>query len=312
MAEASLPGRAEPVPRVGASLAALRDRSGSGAAEVMRRLRHVEGELETRRMELERIQSAIDELTAERDRLRALAEAPLATATEPRQAVLAALTQQVAAVERRAAVVQRIFDRDGRTQEALDAPDLAPLLDEHQQFKQKIEPTLTALPESYRGVVLQHHASVCRRLRASVAASFASIVPLAVPKLDVDVVFSVDSTPDAELLAIVVPVEPAVYENWADRAEDLQGVFAARVVQAIYLAMQEQQLVAPAARMGGHAGLLAIELDLDEVPEGFSRKLGAAIERVTAAAPEIFAAGLVAHACEVAVEHLLPEDVDVA
>ena len=312
MPEVSGQGRASPIVRVGASLEALRDRSGQVQAEAARQLRHIDGELEIRRMELERVQSSIDDLEAEAERLRSLAGETEGVVTEPREAILMALARQLAAVGVRASVAQRIFDRDGRTQEALDAPELVPLLDEYQQFKQKLEPTLTTLPESYRGVVAQHHASVCRRLRSAVSNSFTSIVPLAVPKLDIDVVFSVDSTPEAELVVVVVPVVPEVYTAWAERSDDLHGVIAARVVQAIYTAVHELRIVARAPLMGGHEGFLAIEIDLDEVPEGFSRKLGAAIERVTAAAPEIFAAGLVVHACEVAVEHLLPEDADVS
>ena len=189
---------------------------------------------------------------------------------------------------------------------------VAPLLKEYEQFRTEVEPTLAALPESYRGVILAHHEGVVNKLREHLGRAAGGPVEVEGDPLVIDVVLAVDAPEgEAELLMLVLPVSEAVYGEWAARDEDLQTHLAARVVQAVYESCGKLGLVGVQAMFGGHRDLLAVEVELGAIkPDDVKAVLQERLEAVLGSASELQAAKVQAVPRFVAVDHLLPPEED--
>lgn len=185
------------------------------------------------------------------------------------------------------------------------------LVDEFAQFRTTVAPTLSALPESYRGVILKHHQSVSDRLRDHIAVVMGAPIEVHGPEVAVDLVYAVDAPEgDPELLVIVLPVSEEVHAKWSDRPDGLGLWIAARVVQVVYetaaaLAFHKAQVVA-----GGHEGLLVVEVDVSgggaQVIETFEQQLGT----VLAGAVELIGANLKVTPRRVHIDYLFPPEGD--
>lgn len=190
---------------------------------------------------------------------------------------------------------------------------VAPLMREYEQFKTAVEPSLSMLPDSYRSVILKHHASVVAQLREHMARVAGGPTEIDADDLQLDVVYAIDA-PDGpvELLMFVLPVTEAAYSQWSERNEDLQLHLMARVVQGIHQALQSLGLSGVQVNAGGHQGLLAIEAELAEVHvEALVDVLKGALAQSVVDAAEIRAAHISIKLSRVAVDHLLPsEDAD--
>lgn len=221
-------------------------------------------------------------------------------------AVMGAQAQWMA--ERSAQVAAAEATRSEAALASLATSDAADLYEEYLQFKQGVEPTLAALPESYRSIVLSHHRAQAAKLRAHVSQLLGEPVVLEVEPLEVEVVYGLDAPEGVpELLIAVLPVGEEVHARWPHRPEDLQTHVAARVVQAIYQAVAEAGPEGAQALCGGHQGLLAVETEL----EGARSDIGAVIARCLAEvadAPELRAARVRLTAREVPVDYLLPPE----
>src|SRR5690606_11645553 len=124
------------------------------------------------------------------------------------EAIFAALERQAEqVVERAARVAEAESARAAALEEVMKDSTSAPLLEEFEQFRDHVEPTLSALPESYRSALLQHHEQVVARLREHIARAGGGPVVLEAEVVGLDLVYAVDA-PDgpAELLMVVLPL----------------------------------------------------------------------------------------------------------
>jgi hypothetical protein len=225
------------------------------------------------------------------------------------QAVFAALAEQAASLSDRAGVVAAAeFQRNANLEASLKA-NAGSLFEEYRQFKATVEPTLGALPESYRKVLMAHHDELSRKVRELVDAAFASVEPLAAEPLALDVVWAIDApegTPD--LLVVVVPADEGVATAWADRGDDAELWLAARVVQALTETLLAAGLSGVRPALGGHLGLLAIEVDLAGAKPDFGAKLQAALTRILGGASELADARIAVTPRQVEMDWLLPPE----
>lgn len=296
------------------SLAAALDEVGRWRASSVARLRADAAETDT---EIDNLRKSIENLQQQIEALRRSREAftqqeailPDEEVKRTHHAIFGVLLEQRAALEARGTALQDLESARRRALElSFNDPALASALQEYTQFKTTVEPTLKLLPESYRGVLQQHHDGVSRRLREHVEKASAGVVELRAPALPVDVVYAVDSPSGSpEVVMLVLPVAEAVHAEWATRAEDLQTLVAARVVQALYTVCQGAGLVQARAAFGGHQGLLAIEMEIAGAKPDFAALLGEEIGRL-AASQEIAAARVEIRSREVMVDHLIPPD----
>lgn len=191
----------------------------------------------------------------------------------------------------------------------LGGSDLGPLVQEYEQFKAAVEPTLGSLPQSYRDVILEHHANIAGKLRGHIDALTAGPIEVEAEALQVDVVYAIDAPDGApELLVFVLPVDETVHSGWLDREDGLQLWLAARVVQAVYETSAKTGFVRAQAMAGGHRGLLVVEVDLAGADpafvEGVERRLGELLSQ----APELAGARVEATPRKVEVDYILPPD----
>jgi len=202
--------------------------------------------------------------------------------------------------------------RAAAIEEAMSADDVAPLVEEFNQFKTAVEPTLDSLPESYRSVMLEHHKSLSEKVQAHRDAAMAIPLDLDVEPLTVDVVFAVDAQDGKpELLIAVLPVpEDASADEQAEGEGDLQARISTRVVQAIYETIQKFGPSGAEVVSGGHQGLLAIEVDLLGGPHDFAEKLLVELRAVGAGASELQEASVSLVGCEVPADFILPPEED--
>lgn len=274
-------------------------------------LAEVEQELGTLRTALESLQQQLEALETFKAQLTdGEGDIELQEIERAYASIFDALASQATRVAQRATLVAEAEQaRTDATLESLARSDSAPLFEEYRQFRTTVQPTLAALPESYRSVVTQHHEQLAAKLRETVGRLLAGPVTLDAEPLEVEVVYGIDAPEDApELLIVVLPVADEVHGRWVSRDEDLQTWVAARVVQAIYQAVREAGPAGAQALCGGHKGLLAIEADL----VGAKGDIGAVVQRqleaVLGSAPELVAAGLKVTVREVSVDYLLPPE----
>ena len=221
--------------------------------------------------------------------------------------IFAALDAQRGSIEARSTA---LLEAEKRRLELLESviadSDMADKLEEYRQFKETVEPSLSAMPESYRSVVFEHHAKVAIALQERIDEMVTDPVHADGEELALEVAFAVDAPEGSpELLVVVVPVSSSAHEDWEGRAEDLQTRLAARAVQAIYQACHEKGLDAVELAAGGHRGLLAIEAEVIGVADGFSDALGSQLTACFRDAMELVAAKVSVSARAVDADHLL-------
>lgn len=230
--------------------------------------------------------------------------------TRSYNAVFAALIEQMEAVRSRASsLAEADTSRAQALAEALKDPAVASLMTEYSQFKTTVEPTLKALPESYRGVIMQHHDGVAKRLRESLERVGGAVGTVDGHEIRVDAAFAVDA-PDGtpEVVMMILPVQEQVQAAWATRTEDAQTWIAARAVQGLYAALQGAGLHQARAAFGGHQGLLAIEVEVSGAKLDIQQKIADEINKAIAGAKELAGAKITVVPRPMVVDHLLPPE----
>ncbi len=228
------------------------------------------------------------------------------------QAVFDALTRQAKALadrEKLALDVER--SRRADLEKSLPKTAVGPQLEEYVQFRKVVEPSLGALPESYREVVLSHHARVVDQLREHVAAQLAAPVPIDAAPIALDAVYAIDA-PDGkpELLVVVLPVTDRIVSAWEDMPDGLQLWLGSRAVQAIAEAARETSADCEPLS-GGHQGMLAIEVDLTDAGAPYALALERRLaDRLRTGAPELAAANVAVTLRKVDVDYLMPPESD--
>jgi hypothetical protein len=227
-------------------------------------------------------------------------------------AVFAALTEQMEAVRGRAtSLAESDTSRSTALTEALKDPTTAALMTEYTQFKTTVEPTLKALPDSYKAVIMQHHDGVAKKLRDTLEKVGGTAAPVDGPELSVDAVFAVDAPDGApEVLMMVLPVQEQVGTDWQARTDDAQTWVAARVIQGAYAALQGAGLATARVAFGGHQGLLAVEVEIAGAKKDFGSNLQFELRKALAGAKELTAAKITVNTRELVVDHLLPPEED--
>jgi len=218
--------------------------------------------------------------------------------------------QHGALVERAAIVTSAESERIQMLEEVLAGSDLADKLNEYKQFNEQVQPSLAAMPESYRSVVMGHHDKVVATLRERVTEIMSDPVEVGdLGDLALEVVFAVDS-PEGEpdLLVVVAPVTDEAHSQWVDRAPDLQTTLAARLVQGVYQCLHETGLEGAQVMSGGHRGLLALECDLAGAPADIATTLTTHLDKVIHDATELYSAKVSVSVRLVDADHLLPPD----
>ncbi len=228
------------------------------------------------------------------------------------EAIFATLAEQSALTSRRAeeqlraekALQEKVFAD-------MKSGELAPVVEEYVQFKEKVEPTLSALPASYREAILQHHRGVVERLRAHLAERLAEPATIDAPPVEVDVVFGIDAPEGRpELLICILPLHHEVLTAWADRATDVGTLLGARVAQAIF--ETTKRLGPPGVHVvyGGYQDLLTMEVEIDGTEDNFAEVFTQTMQAIFADAPELKAAGIRPVPVPVDADHLLPPEDD--
>ncbi len=109
-------------------------------------------------------------------------------------AVFSALAVQAAAVgERSGRVDDAARERVSRLAATLASGDMAEAYEEYTQFKTQVEPTLKALPESYRKALAGHHEQVSAKVKLAVDEALSAPVTIDAEPLAIDVVYAVDA-----------------------------------------------------------------------------------------------------------------------
>lgn len=269
------------------------------------------------RLQISKLQ---DQLAAHQDQLASLEEAREGLTNKQdaldseqisrtHDGLFAALEEQREALKERSEdLVQAEAGRWDMVEPILAESDLAGKLEEYRQFKTAVEPSLQAMPESYRSVVMGHHEQVVAVLRERVSEMMADPVHAEGGTLPLELVYAVDA-PDGspELLVVVTPVTHEAYEGWAGQDESLALRVAARAVQAVYEACHSVGFSSAEVMCGGHRGLLALEVDLEGAPVGIEAALESKLAGVGKTA-ELHAGKVTVAARLVEADYLLPPD----
>ncbi len=225
-------------------------------------------------------------------------------------AVFSALSQQAAAVsERSGRILDAARDREARLADTLANGAMAEAYEEYAQFKTQVEPTLKALPESYRRALLGHHEQVSAKVKKAVDEALAVPVAIDAETLTIDVVYAVDA-PEGhpEVMMVVCPILESAVSRWNERGDTLELHLAARVTQAVYLGLTEAGLGNARVTTGAHRDLLVLEQEVVGARPNLAQILGAALQQVTGASPELAGAGVSVGVRQVDVENLLPPE----
>jgi hypothetical protein len=228
------------------------------------------------------------------------------------ESIFTALVSQAHAANRRAELVQAAeAGQKAALALAMNTPEIAALQAECEQFRSTIEPTLDSLPESYRGVLMSHHATVEAKLAEHMAKLEVGPVEVEGDILSLNLVYAVDpSVGEPEILTVVFPVEETVYVEWEDRPETILTRLATSVVQAIYQVCQDGGLSEPEGAFGGHQGLLAMEVDVLGASDGVVERLAEAVATSVGIDPGFSGAKIRLDAIRVEMDHLLPREED--
>jgi hypothetical protein len=297
------------------SLASALDEVSSWRSEAEQKTRTELAEVD---QEIESLQTAMQNLQQQLDALRRFREEVARRddrLTEEQtgrtyNAIFAALGSQAAALAARAELVAAAYQtRNKALEDALANPETAALMAEYKQFKSLVEPTLAAMPESYRKVMLEHHEKQAEQLQEIIDRQNQTVVTVDGPQVDADVVFAVDSPSGApEVLMLVLPVPDTVQTDWQKRPEDLHTWIAARVVQGVYTACEASGVATPRAMYGGHQGLLAIEVEINGSKSDIGDRVRDAVNAAVQGAQELSGAQVRVEARPVQVDHLLPPE----
>ncbi len=276
-------------------------------------LAEVDQELESLRTAMANLQQQIEALSKFREELLTKAADSGAGSLHRKtyDAIFETLRSHAEALSGRAAELAEVHRaREQALSATLEDEAVQKLLVEFEQFKTQVEPTLHALPESYRSVLESHHAEVEEKLREHLGEHASGPATLDAEPLHLDVVVATDAPEGVvEVILLVLPVVEQVQTAWAEREEDLQTWVAARVMQAVYQVCQELGLAGAQAMYGGHQGLLAVEVELGATdPEGVRATLVETIDRMLAEASELAAAQVRLSARPVDVDHLFPPE----
>ncbi|MFH1467171.1 MAG: hypothetical protein ABIO70_22495 [Pseudomonadota bacterium] len=249
------------------------------------------GEDQELRERLVALQRSIEE-NAERQRelKRELAGLPQQVVARAHQALLDALQQDRAVVEARSNALQEVRELAlMQLEEQLQEPETAAAIEEYDKFRE-VEPVLGSLPPSYRQVVMDHHASLKKRLAPMFELAAGPTEPLDLEPATVMLAASLELADGrASAFALFLPVDHQVYRSWADRPEDLAAQFAYRVVAGVSRALE--RLGAPDAPVvyQDFSGCISIQVWLDD--HDVDADVAAVVEEAVAAsladAPEL-------------------------
>lgn len=260
------------------------------------RLEEITGEQQRLSEDVAELQRQIATLEGLADRVRQdVAELPKLERARTRAAVDKGLDAEAEVVRSRDSLLRVAQDRrDERVSALLGQPDVARLIEEFEQF-QEAEATLNLLPDGYRKAIEAHHQSVRERLRPLMEAAQSPLEPYAEEFVAVSVIGSI-SPPQGqvEALAVLLPVPFAVFEEGAERGEDLACLLAYRLIAVIGATLAEVGQPDATVQYADYRGLLAIQVWFgDDSPrsdlrEAFTSQLDRAREQST----ELAAAGI--------------------
>ncbi len=225
--------------------------------------------------------------------------------------IFEALRSQAGALTERAKIMSSMQSaRSAALAAVLNDPAVKQLNDEYAAFKTTIEPTLSAMPESFRDVIMAKHNEIEAQLKAKVAEADPGLPTIEGDTLTLDIVFGVDAPEGtAEIIMVVLPVPEETQAHWFNRADDLQTWLAARAVQAVYQACHSVGLPTAQAMFGGHQGLMAIELELGGGDPGpIQSALQTAFDQILGDSTELNASKVSARGYYALVDHLLPPE----
>lgn len=227
-------------------------------------------------------------------------------------AIFTALKHQAALFNQRAhdlSSAQRA--RQDKVISGLASSPIAAKVTEYEQFKTVVEPTLAALPESYRMAMGKHHQGVMAEIERYLSAELDAPVTVDGESLELELVYGIDApNGKPELLVCVLPMVDKAMTAWADRPEDVQTLLGARVVQAVYETAKVHGPAGAQVVCGGHQDLLAVEVDLVGAAGGFVDALPDNLHAVLASAPELAGARVRIVPRRVNLDYLLPPEIE--
>lgn len=274
------------------------------AAEIV----EVDGQIAALREEI----AAMGEKLASLETLKGQVEAREATADQTSkayQAIFTTLRAQADVLQKRAdAVRKKEKERLDAVIAALPTSPVADKVTEYEQFKTTVEPTLTALPESYRDAMRAHHNGVVAEITRHLENELDAPVTVDGDMLALDLVYGIDAPEgQPELLVCVLPMHDQALTAWAEREEDVLTLLGARVVQAVYETAKVHGPAGAQVVCGGHKSLLAVEVDLLGAKPDFEAALPDNLHAVLASAPELASAKIRVKPKKVDLDFLLPE-----
>lgn len=225
------------------------------------------------------------------------------------EAVFEVMSDQARALAERAAALAEVTSAAESTVD--EGEDVRSLLEEYRSFKTKVEPTLSGLPVSYRGVLQAHHDQVVSKLQRHFEQMRPKPpeLPDAEP-LQLDLLYAIDAPDgDAELLMFILPVHEVVHTEWDARPDGLELTVGALCVAAVYGVLADIGQGQLMALYGGHRGLIAVEAEVEPCDEAdVMAAIEANFSRVLGAAPELVACRVVLTTQRVPVDDLFPPD----
>lgn len=281
------------------------------AQKSRKELTEVDQEIENIKTAMANLQKQLEALQVNRVDIAAKADSASGEeGSKAYNAVFSTMAEQMESLRARAqAIAAAEATRNAALNDALRDPAVAALMTEYAQFKASVEPTLAALPESYRGVILAHHQGVSEKLRTSLEKANGTVTPIDGPLLQVDAVFAVDAPEGSpEVLMFVLPVHEQVGTEWAQRADDAQSWLTARVTQGLYAAFQGAGLAQARIAVGGHQGLLVGEVEVGGAPKDLNSRVRQALINAFVGAKELADAKIMVNPQEVPFENLLPPE----
>jgi len=300
------------IPNLAEVLAAVAKWKADEEARQAAELVEVDQEVENLRSAMVNLQQQLEALAKFREDL-VEKQAQLASEEARRnyEAVFETLLAQLKAVLQRTEQVSVAHKaRAAAIEEKMTSSEVAPLVEEYEQFKTAVEPTLESLPESYRTVMMAHHESLAKQVQEHRDAAMAIPLDLEVDDMTVEIVFAVDAPEGSpELLIAVIPVS-AETDTGEDADESLQTWLSGRVVEAIYETVNNYGPSGAEVVSGGHQGMLAVEVDLLGAPHDFGDKLLLALDSVSKAATELQTSGVSLVGRQVAADFILPPEGD--
>ena len=227
-------------------------------------------------------------------------------------AIFGALKHQAAQFDKRAGALSsaQAARRDKVIAGMANSP-IAAKVTEYEQFKTVVEPTLAALPESYRMAMTKHHNGVMAEIERYLHTELDVPVTVDGDSLELELVYGIDApNGKPELLVCVLPMVDKALTGWAERPEDVQTLLGARVVQAVYETAKVHGPAGAQVVCGGHQDLLAVEVDLVGAVGGFVDALPDNLHAVLASAPELAGARVRIVPRRVNLDYLLPPEID--